>query len=290
MTLPPLFTFIFGTTASGKSALAYQLTKKWHGNVLSYDSRHVYKYMDIVPGKDKPGADFSQVLYGQDLVLPDQDFSIRHYYEYARSIITDHRQRQQPLILVGGSWLYAQVLLDPPSSLFIPQDLMLRQRLSSLDVHDLQIILRDTDQPSFERLNASDKKNPRRLVRAIEVALAASTFPKPKPLIQSDEYTLQITPYSLAKIEKNIKTRIEQRLELGALDETRFLRKSYPHWNTPAFSATGYGPLRQYLEKEISLSEAKRLWLIQERDYAKRQITWIHHLQGDATQGESRAQ
>jgi len=273
----PLFSIIFGTTASGKSALAYELAEQLAANVLSYDSRHVYKLMDIVTGKDKPDESFQHNLYGQDLVYPDEEFSIRHFYEYAQPIIADHRQRQQPLILVGGSWLYAQVLLQPPDSLFVPQDHTLRQELQTLTTKQLQQKLIEIDPPKFQGLNNSDQNNSRRLVRAIEVAQAPHQT-KPKNLLAQKEYTLRLQTLPFAQIEKNIRQRIESRLEQGAITETEFLRQKYADWSQPAFSATGYQYLRAYLEKKITLSQVKHLWFIQERDYAKRQLTWLAQL------------
>lgn len=273
----PLFSLIFGTTASGKSARAYTLAEHLQGNVLSYDSRHVYTYMDVVTGKDKPGENFSQILYGQDLVYPDEEFSIRHFYEYARPIIAEHRLHKQPLILVGGSWLYAQVLLQPPDSLFVPQNHELRQELQTLSIEELQQRLLASNSAKFLSLNSSDQKNPRRLVRAIEIAQVPSTQP-PEPLIQSGEYELHLQTLPFPQIEENIRQRIESRLNSGAFAETTFLYQKYPDWTLPAFSSTGYRYILAHLQKKISLSQLKHQWYLQERDYAKRQLTWMTRL------------
>jgi tRNA dimethylallyltransferase len=278
MSESPLFSLIFGTTASGKSALAYKLAEQQQADVLSYDSRHVYKQMDIVTGKDKPRDDFSQTLFGQDLIYPNEEFSIRHFYEYARPIIEDHRQKQRPLILVGGSWLYAQVLIQPPDSLFVPQNFQLRQELNALTLAQLQKKLRGLDSQKFQKLNNSDQNNPRRLIRAIEVAQSPNS-PKPIVLIAPDEYTLLKRTLPFAEIEENILRRIENRLAHGALAETEFLLQQYLDWSQPAFSATGYRYLRAYLQKGITLFQLKHLWFIQERDYAKRQLTWLTQLE-----------
>jgi tRNA dimethylallyltransferase len=273
----PRFTLIFGPTATGKSALAYSLAKETGADVLSYDSRHVYKEMNIVTGKDYPPADSPFQLYGVDLVAPDQNFSIRHYYEYALPLISEYKETNKPLILVGGSWLYAQVLLNPPRSLFVAQDKQLREKLSQLSVETLQNQLQRQDKAAWTRLNHSDRNNPRRLIRAIEVA-SQLTSNTPQPLILPGDFSLRLQILPLEQIEFNIRQRITQRLQSGALEETRHLLEHYPDWSYPAFSSTGYKYIRKCIEGSITKQQLIDLWYQQERAYAKRQLTWIKSL------------
>lgn len=279
------FTIIFGPTATGKSELAYQLAKQQQAGILSFDSRQIYQGMAIVTGQDRPDPKiYNGPIYGYDLVKPNADFSIRHYYEYAQEIINQHRDQQKRLILVGGSWPYARVLLDPPSTLLVKPNTKLRQQLENLAVINLQNKLQLLDPQKWQSLNHSDQLNPRRLIRAIEVATAqanqstTTSPPLAQPLINPAEYQLIIKSLPLAEISNNIKTRLESRLAAGALDETKQLIKQYPHWNSPAFSATGYQHLRNYLEGKIDLKTAKKMWWQQERSYAKRQLTWVKSL------------
>lgn len=273
MTTPPLFTILFGPTASGKTDLAYRLAEEQSANILSFDSRHVYTDMDIVTGKDLPPENVLFTLYGISLVRPDQEFSIRHYYEYAKSIIQAHRERRKPLILVGGSWQYASVLLDPPASLFAERDEGQRKELEALSVEELQQRVQQQNPERWNGMNASDQANPRRLIRALEFTEA--TAPVASALIQPDEYTLRILNPDMDILEQRIRARIEKRLAEGALEETKHLMQKYRDWSLPAFSSTGYGILRQHLEEGITLEEVKELWFLQERQYVKRQKTWI---------------
>lgn len=272
-----LFTIIFGPTATGKSAQAYKMALEQKANILSFDSRQLYQGMKIVTGQDNPPLDFPAKIFGYNLVKPNQEFSIRHFYEYAAPIISEHRQKKKPLILVGGSWPYANVLLDPPETLFIPVNYDLRHQLEHQPVLQLQTKLKNLDHQKWQSMNRSDRHNPRRLIRAIEVSLSGTTQPA-LPLINTDKYDLLLHTLSLKQITKNIAQRITTRLQTGALEETKQLIADYPNWNTPAFSATGYQYLREYLEDKISLETAKKLWLKQERDYAKRQLTWLRSL------------
>lgn len=213
------------------------------------------------------------LLFGLDIVRPDQKFSIRHYYEYAKSIIQAHREQRKPLILVGGSWQYASVLLDPPASLFAERDEGQRKKLEALSVEELQQRVQQQNPERWNGMNASDQANPRRLIRALEFTEA--TAPVASALIQPDEYTLRILNPDLEVLEQRIRARIEKRLAEGALEETKHLIQKYRDWSLPAFSSTGYGILRQHLEEGITLEEAKELWFLQERQYVKRQKTWI---------------
>ena len=278
---------IFGPTASGKSALAHELAQKNNTDILSFDSRQVYTEMDIVTGKDIPAGyswqdgvyrkTGSPTIFGHDLVFPDQEFSIRQYYEYAQGIIQDARKFEKLLVLVGGSWLYASVLLDPPASLFAPISTD-RDRLTTLSVDDLQKELRAVDPQKYSDLNESDRQNPRRLIRAIEVTSFPSTE-KPQPLLSPGEYRLVLQDRPFDQIERAIRQRIDERWSSGALEETQALVEKYPDWNFPSFSATGYKLLREHISGRTDESTTKELWYLQERQYAKRQMTWMRRIQ-----------
>jgi len=269
----PLFTIIFGPTASGKTELAYALAETQGADILSFDSRHVYREMSIVTGKDLPTNDAPFQLYGLDLVAPDEEFSIRHYYEYARGVIEQHRQARKPLILVGGSWQYASVIIAPPPSLLAVKNYEQRQELETASLEELQQLAQEKNPDRWQGMNSSDQANPRRLIRLLEYA---EPIEEALPaLLEKDEYTLEILNPDIEVLEQRIRSRIEKRLVQGALEETTLLMEKYPDWKLPSLSSTGYGSLRQHLEGTISLEEAKKLWWFQERKYAKRQKTWI---------------
>lgn len=268
-------TIIFGPTASGKTARAYALAREHNANILSFDSRHVYKGMDIVTGKDLD-PDFPGKVYGIDLVSPIEEFSIRHFATYAAPIIQDHQEREQPLVLVGGSWLYAQTLLLPPQTLSAPVDEKLRAELAKNTTPELQAQLQALNPTRWEGMNDSDRANPRRLVRAIEIALNPECGSAEPALLE--DYTLEILDPEMNIVEQRILARVEERWENGALEETRDLIKKYSDWSSPAFSSTGYKVLRQFLEGTLSQDEAKHAWYLEERQYAKRQKTWVRSI------------
>lgn len=265
---------IFGPTASGKTSLAVELARQKGAAILSFDSRQLYVGMAIGTGRDQP-AD-----YGFDLARPDEPYSINHYYRYCQPIIAAHRKSGQPLVLVGGSWPYAQVLIDPPQTLLAPVDEPLRAELAKLSTGQLQQRLQAADPKKYAALNPSDRSNPRRLLRAIEVAGLAQDQAVEPPL-RPGEYELILHSIPFEQIETNIRRRIDDRLASGVLEETRQLMAAFADWSGPAFSATGYRFLRQVLEGQSTLEVAKELWFKQERGYAKRQLTWLKKLAGE---------
>ncbi len=294
MNTAPLFTVIFGPTASGKTSIALDLAKKYSANILSFDSRQMYYGIDIVTGKDIPDGFFLSTeshpefgtirvhsndtikLYGFDIVSPDTDWSIAQYYLYALPIIQYHKATQTPLIMVGGSWQYCAVLFEPPNSLFIPNNPELRQKFSQESLENLQILLQNKAPQRWEALNESDRANPRRLIRALEVS--TSTSEPPRPLFSQNEAHFIFLQPELSILESHINTRVQDRIQHGALQETQTLLDTYSDWSGPAFTATGYTYLRGFLEGSINATQLEQLWTHQERQYAKRQLTWVKSL------------
>ncbi len=297
-----LFTILYGPTASGKSSWALQEARKSGANIVSFDSRHVYQDMDIVTGKDIP-EDFllqdassphlqknpvysngQTTLFGFDLKLPTEAWSIAHFYRYAQSILETHRQDNKPLILLGGSWPYANVLIDPPETLFAPVNHELRAELKDETVPALQKRLEQMHSDKWKSMNASDRSNPRRLVRAIETA--ESEYSVPKPHLKENEYQLILLSPPKERVKTAIAERVISRMQNGALHETETLMQKYDDWNSPAFSATGYKFLRSFLEGRISRDAATTLWTRQEHHYAKKQYTWLQKIQQTSSQAE----
>lgn len=289
-----LFTLIFGPTASGKTAWALEQAQKHKAWILAADSRQVYSGIDVVSGKDIPpnfhkifwqssfgtlpayqGENDHLLLFGFDLVAPDQSFSVSQYVQSVEPLIEYCRAAQQPLIIVGGTWQYLEALIAPPASLSIPPIPPFREELAKLPLAQLQERLRIESSETWNRLNESDRLNPRRLIRAIEVASQLSATSIPEPLIASGEYQLFLREKPLNEIEPLLSERIESRLKLGALEEVRQLVEKFPSGDAHVFTATGCQELADSLREKITLEEAKRQWWLQERQYAKRQLTWL---------------
>ena len=184
--------FIVGPTATGKTALALSLAKKFGGELISADSRQVYRGMDIGTGKDLPSNSELRIMNYElgirskklkigyrkrdevpiwlvDIVEPDYVFNVGEYKHLAGEIIQDIQARKKLPIVVGGTGLYVRALLRPWDEIFIPPNAILRRKLDKLTVEELQIELKKITAEKFESMNHSDQNNPRRLIRAIEI-------------------------------------------------------------------------------------------------------------------------
>lgn len=290
----PLISLLFGPTASGKTAWALEWAQRTKGNLLSADSRQIYTDMKIVVGKDIPAGSTWQseteiadhpawllpsgaLMWGTDVVPPTHVFSLSHWFDWAAPIIAWHLATDTPLLIVGGTWQWQSVLFDPPASLFVPPDAVWRTAAQAMTLPELQTALQEESSRAWEQLNASDRANPYRLIRAVEVQ-RQTLEKKPVPLFDLTAGALHLRQPSLDQISGPIWNRVLERWENGALEETQALLEKYPDWDTPAFSATGYASIRQYLEKKINQEEALRQWFHTERQYAKRQITWCRSI------------
>ena len=157
---------VCGPTATGKTALASQLAKKFDGELISADSRQVYRGMDVVTGKDRP--DVPIWLY--DVVNPDEEFSVSHWIKLARRAINDISKRGKLPIIVGGTGLYIHALLHPLETITIPPDRALREQLQEQSVKELQQML------TRGSMNNSDWNNPRRLRNPDTIAQTTFDF------------------------------------------------------------------------------------------------------------------
>lgn len=249
---------ICGPTATGKSKLAFRLAKKFSGQIISADSRQVYKGMDIITGKDYPPQDIK--LWGYDLNKPDEEFSVSHFVILARQQLQSiWRQKKLPIV-VGGTGLYINSLLQPPATLIVHPNKNLRKKLERLTVAELQKLLKKINPARFKQMNHSDQYNPRRLIRAIEVVNLQGPTLKD---LKTDTLWIGLTA-PLQFLDQQIKKHVQIRTAAGAEQEIEnLLRKGYTH-DLPSMSALGY---RQW--PDVSG------WTRAEQQYARRQLTWF---------------
>lgn len=261
---------IVGPTATGKTGLAIELNQRFKGILVSADSRQVYRKMDIVTGKDhSPHVK----IHGIDLVNPDQECSVSLWYQAISPLVHSN----QLSIIVGGTGLYVKALTEGIPTMTIPPDHSLRKQLTTLSIPDLQARLKSLSFSRYKRLNHSDSLNSRRLIRAIEIESTSSiretektsfTIPNHPSLI------IALRPPDIVFYTRLIKTRVLDRLKIGALQETQELIAEYGN-NLPSLSAIGYRSLISFLEGEISREEMINKWVSDEVSYAKRQLTWF---------------
>ena len=295
---------ISGPTASGKTALALKIAKKYHGELISADSRQIYQGMDIGTGKDRQ-SDIPVHLI--DLITPNQAFSVAQYQRLALIKVKELQQKDILPIVVGGTGLYIDAILNKNSATYhVKPNKVLRFILSRLSLTSLQNIYKCMDHFNsplskgeaakprgilpFDSLNNSEVHNPHRLIRKIEINLGAmSPFPQrssdprrgEKPR-SSGERDLAVLHLSLtapsATLYKRIDQRVKDRLDAGLLDEISNLLKKYS-WNNPGLNCLAYKEFRNYFvetrDRASLLTPSISRWRFDEHAYARRQKTWF---------------
>ena len=264
---------IVGPTATGKTALALQISKVIPSVIISADSRQVYLGMDIGTGKDRPDDGTRIELIDQ--ARPNEEWSVAHFLEKTIPLVHTAWNHHLLPIIVGGTGMYIQALGGEYETTSIPQNPQLRAQLNTMTTSQLQGLIQDVDEKKWEQMNASDRGNPRRLVRAIEIAQADVSVKKPKPLPQADFLWIGLHA-PLQTLEKRIQERVLARIKQGMEREVRLLIQQYLEWIGFAWSATGYKETRQYIEGKLSKKEWVDLWSLHEYQYAKRQYTWFN--------------
>ncbi|MCL4397755.1 tRNA (adenosine(37)-N6)-dimethylallyltransferase MiaA [Patescibacteria group bacterium] len=243
---------ITGPTATGKTALGLKLAEKFNGEIISADSRQVYKFMNIATGKDT-----QHFQWGIDLVTPDQQFNVSDWTNYAVGVIGEIWKRNKLPIIVGGTGQYIKELLHPSPTLHIPPDEEIRKQLLHCSIAVLQNKLREADRTRWEKMNESDRNNPRRLVRAIEVAKQNIEHRILNAGIEANILIIGLEA-PLEVLCQRINRRVEERIKAGALAEKEKLLKM-------GYQPNAFG----YLEKSIEE------WKTHEHQYAKRQLNYL---------------
>lgn len=270
---------IGGATATGKTDLAARWAEEFNGELISADSRQVYKGMNIGTGKDRPRG---VKIWGYDLVNPNEDFSVADWVNFAWPVIKRLWAKSKLPIVVGGTGLYLKSLVELPNSLGVPPNKKLRRELGNLGIRQLQEKLNRVAPERFRQMNWSDRNNPRRLIRAIEVAnyhlrgvhTATSEVKNPRGACDLNTVWIGLTAERRV-LEDRIKQRVEKRAKGGITTEVKRLMREYADWSKQAFSATGYREWRDYIEGKISREQAIEKWQRAEIQYMRRQLTWF---------------
>lgn len=305
---------ICGPTATGKTKLAFHLAKALtserdldsKAELVSADSRQVYRGLDIGTGKDMPkNAKFKlpigerglklggyyqmgkSKIWGYDLADPKQEFSVARYVKITDEIIKDIWSRNKLPILVGGTGLYIKAIIDGIPTISIPKNIKLRRSLEKKKRTELFEMLAQIGPMKAAAMNYSDKRNPRRLVRAIEVA----QWKLKNKLIEDNSREKISTLIIGLKTEKRILSerinkRIKARMEKGLEKEIKGLLKEGVTWKHQSVDSLGYKQWKTYFEKhlaqELTASEKEKdrnevikKWEKEENRYSKKQMTWF---------------
>lgn len=271
---------IVGPTCSGKTRLSLALAELMNSEIISADSRQVYKYLDI--GTAKPDKkDLLKVKHHFiDELYPNEDFNASKFASEAEKIIDELIDRKKSAIVVGGSGLYIKALIDgiTESADTDPElrkeFLDIRKRMGNDYLYDE---LKKVDQISASKMLPQNWK---RVIRALEVFKLTG-----KPIWQHHQEVERKSKYKFRQfgllwnredLYKNIDYRVEQMIEKGLVEEVKSVLKMGYLKSSNALNTVGYKEIIQYLDSEITLEKAIELIKRNTRRYAKRQMTWFN--------------
>ncbi len=272
--MKPKVIAVVGPTASGKTKMAIELAHELDGEIISADSRLVYKGFDIAAAKPTMEEREGIPHYMIDIVEPEFDYSVGNYYDDAKKIIFDIVSRGKTPIVAGGTGLYIRILLEHYNLPRVEANHELRNELDKKDKEELLKELEELDSVTCERLRDANK---RRIVRAIEVI---KTLNKPISQIEIEkepefdvDWKMPVLT-SRQDLYDRIDSRVDKMIEDGLIDETKFLLKK--HGRIKNFVCTiGYQEILAYLDGKWTLEEAVDKLKQHTRNYAKRQLTWF---------------
>ena len=268
----PKLIVILGSTATGKTGLATKLAKKFNGEIISADSRQIYKEMTI--GTAQPTKKEMKAIphYLIDIISPNENFNVALYKKRTLKIIKNIQEKDKVPFLVGGTGLYIQAIVDNILYPKVVQQKRLRKKLEIKDKKELFQIYKKLD-PKGARF--IDKKNKRRLIRAIEVCQITKKplwdqRRKDRPLFNNLQIGIRLPK---KKLEKKISKRIENMFKLVLEKEVKKLIKKYG-WIF-SLQTIGYQEWNDYFKRKIEKKTVKENIKFHTLQFAKRQMTWF---------------
>jgi len=270
---------IVGPTATGKSRLALHLAQTFNGEIVSADSRQVYRHMDIGTAKPSP-QELSLVPHHLvNIVNPDEDFSLAQYQQLAYKAIKDIQQRNKLALLVGGSGLYIWAVLEgweiPP----VPPDLEYRrkfeEKVARAGADELYQQLMKVDPVAAARI---DRRNVRRIIRALEVYETAETPFSQLQRKQAPPFNTFIVGLTAdrAELYRRVDLRVDGMIEQGLVEEVKKLVSMGYNFNLPAMSGIGYKQIGMFLRRELTLASAIEQIKFETHRFVRHQYSWFH--------------
>lgn len=280
----PKLIVILGPTASGKTSWSLRLAKKYNGEIISADSRQIYKKMDI--GTAKPVGEWRRdglrkTFYVEDIphhlvdfLDPGKRFTVAEFRDNALKFAKLAYKAGRVPFLVGGTGLYVSSVVDNFSIPRVKENKKLRKSLESKSNEELVKLLGHMDK---DAAMAIDTKNTRRIIRALEVCiLTGEPFSKQRLKGEPLFDVLQIAPQvERSVLHQRISDRIDEMVKDGLLDEVKGLLRQKYHWKLSSMQGIGYRQFRSYLESDIDLTEAIEHLKRDTRRFARRQLTWF---------------
>ncbi len=273
----PLVVAVVGPTAVGKSDLAMRLARRIDGEIVSADSRQVYRGMDVGTAKP-PLADQEEVTHHLvDIVDPDEEYSLAVFLRQARVSIDDIVKRRRMPIVVGGTGQYVWGLLEGWQVPEVPPDEHLRRELErQADAEGVQALYDELTRLDPETAARVDARNPRRVIRALEVyhstqELATSAVKQPPPF----EPLIVGLTLERRELYERIDERTEAMMQAGWVEEVRGLLDQGYHLDLPSMSSVGYRELARHLAGETTQEEAVERIKGRTHRFARQQYNWF---------------
>lgn len=263
---------IVGQTATGKSDLAVALAKKYNAEIISADSRQVYRGLDIGTAKITKEEMRNIPHHMIDVADPTKRFSVKEYKEQAEKIIKEIQQRGKNIIICGGTGMYIDALVFNQSFPNVAPNLVLRAELDQKTKDELYEKLQQLDR---KRASSIDSHNKVRMIRALEIANTLGSVPQQNT---SSSYHVIFIGLVLSKeeLENNIKERVYQRLEQEKMiDEVTQLHQQGIPYQRMEELGLEYRYIAQYLQQQLSYPQMVETLITETKKFAKRQRTWF---------------
>ena len=272
--MKPKVIAIVGPTASGKTKMAIDLAKQIDGEIISADSRYVYKGFDIASAKPTLEEQEGIPHHLIDVVEPEFDYTVAEFYDDAKKAIFEILSRGKTPIVAGGTGLYFRVLLENYDLPRVESNPEMRTFLESKTREELLSELYELDSIGYARIKDS---NTRRIIRALEITKTLNRPFSEVCVEKEPEFDVEWKmPYIESReiLYERINKRVDIMLEQGIVDETKKLLEK--HGRIKNFVCTiGYKEILTYLDGEATLEDALDKLKQHTRNYAKRQLTWF---------------
>lgn len=265
---------IVGPTAVGKTALAIDLAQRFEGEIVSADSRQIYRGMDIGTAKPTRQEQSLAPHHLIDIVAPDESYTLAQFQSDAYAAIDDILARGKLPFLVGGTGLYVRAVVEGLRIPRVAPNEELRAQLAAQDRLALYERLRELDPDAAARI---DPRNVRRTVRALEVCLVTGERFSELGRASPPPYCITQIGLTTNRLElvARIDARVDRMLEQGLVAEVKALVRQGYSWDLPSMSGLGYREIGAYLRGEVSLDEAAMKIKRDTRDFVRRQYAWF---------------
>ena len=266
---------IVGPTAIGKSRLAVDLAATFNGEVVSADSRQIYRYMDIGTAKSDRGQQGVIRHHLLDIIVPEEDFSLAQFQQMAGEAIEDIQWRGKLPLVVGGSGQYVWALLEGWEVPKVAPDRGLRQKLEQrAAAGESEELYAELVAREPEYASRIDSRNVRRVIRALEVSQVSPSITRQHSQPPYEELIIGLTA-DRQEVYRRIDRRVDEMVERGLVDEVKGLVSRGYGYSLPSMSAIGYRQIGAYLRDEVPLEEAVQQIKYESHRFVRQQYNWF---------------